>query len=421
MKTVMIISDATGETAERMVRAATLQFSDVPVNVRTYSRVRLETECEQLIEKAAELKALVVFTVVNAEERDLIAKLVERYNVESVDLIGALIGKLAGFLGSAPAGVPGLLHSITDDYFRRIEAVEFSLKGATSVFVPATPIVGHPTEVVANSVVQGEALARRQDKFVRFVWNSHFDLDQLQRAGTISRPQSARTVLRVTARNLATDELLTGTTDEFFVDGSLVATIDGGGVGDGSSPATASMLDPVGITSDAFGNLYVADAGNPVKVGGVAAATGTVPAAVGAAGRRTNAALSLNGALHTLTSPNPIADATTYAYTNLYATVGNATGQLVIKASPGRLRRVLVANNDAAQRYAQIHNTAAVGTIATGTMAAPGIPVPAGGFAFFDFSEADLALTAGIAVALSTTQLTYTAVAVTGQFSAQFA
>ena len=86
MKTVMIISDATGETAERMVRAATLQFSDVPVNVRTYSRVRLETECEQLIEKAAELKALVVFTVVNAEERDLIAKLVERYNVESVDL-----------------------------------------------------------------------------------------------------------------------------------------------------------------------------------------------------------------------------------------------------------------------------------------------------------------------------------------------
>jgi regulator of PEP synthase PpsR (kinase-PPPase family) len=128
MKTVMIISDATGETAERMVRAATLQFTGVPVNVRTYSRVRLETECEQLIEKAAELKALVVFTVVNSEERDLLAKLVERYNVESVDLIGALIGKLASFLGAAPAGVPGLLHTISEDYFRRIEAVEFAVK-----------------------------------------------------------------------------------------------------------------------------------------------------------------------------------------------------------------------------------------------------------------------------------------------------
>ena len=111
-----------------MVRAATMQFTDVQITVRTYSRVRLETECEALIEKAAELQALVVFTVVNVEERDLLAKLVERYNVESVDLIGALIGKLGSFLGAAPAGVPGLLHTISEDYFRRIEAVEFAVK-----------------------------------------------------------------------------------------------------------------------------------------------------------------------------------------------------------------------------------------------------------------------------------------------------
>ena len=103
MKTVMIISDATGETAERMVRAATLQFSEA-VQIRLFSRVRLETELEQILEKASELRALVVFTVVNAEERDLISQLVERYNIETVDLIGALISKLAVYLSSAPAG-----------------------------------------------------------------------------------------------------------------------------------------------------------------------------------------------------------------------------------------------------------------------------------------------------------------------------
>src|SRR5512134_3292844 len=127
MKTVMIISDATGETAERMVRAASLQFSE-PVQIRLFSRVRLESELEQILEKAAELRALVVFTVVNAEERGLIGQLVERYNIETVDLIGALISKLAVYLGSAPAGVPGLLHTINDEYFRRIEAVEFAVK-----------------------------------------------------------------------------------------------------------------------------------------------------------------------------------------------------------------------------------------------------------------------------------------------------
>jgi regulator of PEP synthase PpsR (kinase-PPPase family) len=128
MKTVMVISDATGETAERMVRAAVLQFSDVPVNVRVYSQVRLESEVEKIIERAAEQRALLVFTVVNQEERDLIWRLVERYNVDTVDLIGALMSKLATFLSSVPSGVPGLLHTIGEDYFRRIEAVEFAVK-----------------------------------------------------------------------------------------------------------------------------------------------------------------------------------------------------------------------------------------------------------------------------------------------------
>src|SRR5512143_4363862 len=102
MKTVMIISDATGETAERMVRAATLQFS-APVQLRLFSRVRLESELEQILEKAAELKALVVFTVVNPEERDLIAKIVEKYSIDTVDLMGTLIQKLALYLGAPPA------------------------------------------------------------------------------------------------------------------------------------------------------------------------------------------------------------------------------------------------------------------------------------------------------------------------------
>src|SRR5258705_12328811 len=103
-----------------MVRAATLQFSG-PVQIRLFSRVRLESELEQILEKAAEQRALVVFTVVNTEERALISQLVERYNIETVDLIGALFSKLAVFLASAPAGVPGLLHSINADNFRRIE------------------------------------------------------------------------------------------------------------------------------------------------------------------------------------------------------------------------------------------------------------------------------------------------------------
>ncbi len=123
----MVLSDATGETAERMVRAAILQF-DASADVRVYSRVRLESEVEKLIERAAEQQALLVFTVVNAEERDLIKGLARRYNVDAIDLMDALLGKLSGFFSLSPSGVPGLLHTLDEDYFQRIEAVEFAVK-----------------------------------------------------------------------------------------------------------------------------------------------------------------------------------------------------------------------------------------------------------------------------------------------------
>jgi len=128
MRTVVVISDATGDTAERVVRAALLQFKDVPCNVRLYSQVRLESEVETIIERAADLKALVVFTLVNPAERELLWKLCDRLNVEAVDLIGSLMGKMASFLGAQPSGVPGLLHTLSEEYYRRIEAVEFAVK-----------------------------------------------------------------------------------------------------------------------------------------------------------------------------------------------------------------------------------------------------------------------------------------------------
>jgi regulator of PEP synthase PpsR (kinase-PPPase family) len=128
MRTVVVVSDATGDTAERVVRAALLQFKDTPCNVRLYSQVRLESEVEKIIERAAELHALVVFTLVNAAERELLWKLCDKLNVEAVDLIGSLMGKMATFLGAQPSGVPGLLHTISEEYYRRIEAVEFAVK-----------------------------------------------------------------------------------------------------------------------------------------------------------------------------------------------------------------------------------------------------------------------------------------------------
>jgi len=125
---VFVISDATGETAEKVVRAALLQFSGVPVQIRMYTRVRLEAEMRSIVDRAKQLSALVVFTVVSNAHREILRALCDEEHVDSVDLIGTLMAKLTGFLGEQPRGVPGLLHTVSDEYFRRIDAVEFTVR-----------------------------------------------------------------------------------------------------------------------------------------------------------------------------------------------------------------------------------------------------------------------------------------------------
>ncbi len=125
---LFVISDATGETAEKVVRAALLQFSNVPVVIRMFTRVRLEQEMRQIAARAHRESALVVFTVVSTTHREMLRRMCDEENVEWVDLIGALMAKLSSFLGAQPRGVPGLLHTIGDEYFRRVEAVEFTVR-----------------------------------------------------------------------------------------------------------------------------------------------------------------------------------------------------------------------------------------------------------------------------------------------------
>jgi len=125
---IFVISDATGETAEKVVRAALLQFTNVPVSVRMYTRVRLEAEMRSIIGRAKQVHALVVFTVVSTSHRELLRRLCDEENVDAVDLIGTLMAKLSSYLGAQPKGVPGLLHTLSDEYFRRVEAVEFTVR-----------------------------------------------------------------------------------------------------------------------------------------------------------------------------------------------------------------------------------------------------------------------------------------------------
>ncbi len=124
---VFVISDGTGETCVAAVRAAMLQF-EVPWRLRVFGSIRLESELPRVLAQAAELQALVVFSLVEGKIVDALQHEAERVGVTTVDLLGPLIAKVAQRLRLEPRHQPGLLHGYTDEYFKRVEAVEFAVR-----------------------------------------------------------------------------------------------------------------------------------------------------------------------------------------------------------------------------------------------------------------------------------------------------
>jgi hypothetical protein len=127
-KRIDVLSDSTGETAEKVVRAAMLQYPHSGAQIRVHTRVRTKEAARPVLELAAREGSLVVFTVVSPELREFIHASSYELKVEALDLIGSLIGKLSAFLDRQPINTPSAMLPLSEEYFRRIEAVEFTVK-----------------------------------------------------------------------------------------------------------------------------------------------------------------------------------------------------------------------------------------------------------------------------------------------------
>lgn len=126
--TIFVVSDSTGETAERVVRAALLQFPEQRVRIRLFTRVRDPDAVAEVLKKAAEAGAMVVFTLVSPDLREYFHEVAASEHVETVDVIGGLIHKVATYLEATPLNRPTATMPLSEEYFRRVEAIEFAVK-----------------------------------------------------------------------------------------------------------------------------------------------------------------------------------------------------------------------------------------------------------------------------------------------------
>jgi len=128
MKKIYIVSDGTGETAAQMVKAAMVQFqTNQDVYISRHQNMREELQIKAICEEAAEANALIVYTIVSPEIRTILADQAKALGITCVDLIGPLLAGLAGHFGYEPKSIAGLLHNVNEAYFKRIDAMEYTI------------------------------------------------------------------------------------------------------------------------------------------------------------------------------------------------------------------------------------------------------------------------------------------------------
>jgi regulator of PEP synthase PpsR (kinase-PPPase family) len=123
-----VISDSTGETAQRIVQALEAQFPDQEFLEIRHPRVESVADLQLAVDRMKGRPAVVVYTLVEPALRDAMRTLCRRAKLHYCDLLGHPIEAVAKVSGQAAKMRPGARPPLNDAYFRRMSAIEFAVK-----------------------------------------------------------------------------------------------------------------------------------------------------------------------------------------------------------------------------------------------------------------------------------------------------
>ena len=126
---VYVISDSIGETGELIAKASVKQFDTKDFTIKRFPYTNTVEQVKPLLEDAAKHKrALVVYTNVDKDTRAYMKQKERELNLHMVDVMGPPMDKIQSILGYEPMRQPGLIRRLDDNYFKKVEAIEFAVQ-----------------------------------------------------------------------------------------------------------------------------------------------------------------------------------------------------------------------------------------------------------------------------------------------------
>jgi len=122
-----LVSDSTGETLITVARAVAAQYANVTPVEHVYPLVRSQKQLDRVLDEIEESPGIVLFTLL---EKDLVQRLeakCKEINLPSLSIIGPVMQLFEAYLGAATAGRVGAQHVLNAEYFKRIDALNYTM------------------------------------------------------------------------------------------------------------------------------------------------------------------------------------------------------------------------------------------------------------------------------------------------------
>jgi len=127
IRKIYIISDATGQSGLHILRAALVQFEHARTKILLFHDIDSKAGLKKILDQGRSEKALIAYTFVKKDMRDTIEKYCLKNGLIHLDILGPLINNLSSYLKLEPLETPSLLRRVDARYFKRIDAIEYTL------------------------------------------------------------------------------------------------------------------------------------------------------------------------------------------------------------------------------------------------------------------------------------------------------
>ena len=125
---IYLISDSTGETLDRIFLALKAQFKNIDYKVHSYSFTRTENQILKILEDAKKNEnSVILYTIVDNNLAKYLANVSDEKKIPCFGVLGNLILNFSKILNQKASHEPSGQHALNDEYYERIEAIQFTM------------------------------------------------------------------------------------------------------------------------------------------------------------------------------------------------------------------------------------------------------------------------------------------------------